>query len=567
MQYDIIFLVKKILLIFLIFIGTVFFLPQISHVSAEQIQNFDSNITINKDGAINVDEKIIYDFGDLYRHGIYREIPFIKTNKEGKKFEIEFKNISVTDENGKNYRFTKTKNEEILRLKIGDPDRTITGVHTYIISYQVAGALTYFSDHDELYWNVTGDKWSVPIDRATSEVVLSDGIEKNEINTKCYTGAQGSTAQNCITSVQQNSVSIRSQDSLRVYEGMTIVVGFPKGVVAVLEPKPYVTFWETIWGKMLKIALIILAIFWYLIYPLWIPVKWWLMGRDPNVSQEVRAWFDPPKTEKGRPLTPAETGSLIDEKVDSRDISAMIVNLAQRGYFKIVEKKKNDFYLVKRSDWNLDKKVLPFEKTFMDKVFKYENEVQLKQAEFYIVAKSVTDMLYANLVSENYFPENPNSIRTFYTVIGSIAAMTFNIFLAIVAFLFGRNMPRKTNMGIEQAKVAKSLKNFLSSQERQLEFQAKNQMFFEKLLPYAVAFGVEKVWAKRFEGVQMRRPDWYEGYATSYYTSSTIANSMHSYSSKVSSATSPTSSSSGFSSGFSGGSSGGGGGGGGGGSW
>ena len=126
-------------------------------------------------------------------------------------------------------------------------------------------------------------------------------------------------------------------------------------------------------------------------------------------------------------------------------------------------------------------------------------------------------------------------------------------------------MPRKTLFGAQQSTVGKGLKNFLSSQERQLKFQADKQMFFEKLLPYAVAFGVEKIWAKRFEKFDLKPPDWYQGYPGSTFNSVVFANSLNSSYSSFSSASHPPASTG---SGFGGGGfSGGGGGGGGGGRW
>ena len=84
-------------------------------------------------------------------------------------------------------------------------------------------------------------------------------------------------------------------------------------------------------------------------------------------------------------------------------------------------------------------------------------------------------------------------------------------------------MPRKTALGSETAGVARSLRNFLASQERQLEFQAKNQMFFEKLLAYAVVFKVEKIWAERFKDIAMKSPDWYQGYGGARFNSFSMA--------------------------------------------
>src|SRR3989344_3903018 len=136
-------------------------------VFTEHIAEFKSEIDIQKDGSVNVSETIVYDFANLEKHGIIRKIPFIKTNKEGKRFRMNMNVISVNDEKGNNYNYKTTNlDDRELELKIGDADKTITGVHTYVITYTVSGALTYFSDHDELYWNVTGNEWTVPIELA-----------------------------------------------------------------------------------------------------------------------------------------------------------------------------------------------------------------------------------------------------------------------------------------------------------------------------------------------------------------------------------------------------------------
>ena len=105
-----------------------------------------------------------------------------------------------------------------------------------------------------------------------------------------------------------------------------------------------------------------------------------------------------------------------------------------------------------------------------------------------------------------------------------------NFFLFIVALIFGRLMPAKTQYGAEEANKAKALRNFLKSQERQLQFQGDKQILFEKLLPYAVAFGVEKAWAKRFETIALKSPDWYQGYgSTTAFNSLILANALSLY--------------------------------------
>src|SRR3990167_3153924 len=542
-------------------------------VFTEHIAEFENAIDIQKDGSISVSEKIIYDFTNLEKHGIIRKIPYIKTNKEGKRFRMDMNVLSVKDELGNNYTYKTTNlDDRELEIKIGDADKTITGVHTYVITYTVSGALTYFSDHDELYWNVTGNEWTVPIELASSKVTLPAVDGSSVTNAICYTGASVATEQNCTPEFSGNSVGVKNNSILNSGEGLTVVVGFPKNVVSVLEPKEVINFFDTPFGKVVLGLIIFIAsivgIFWYIIYPIWLPLKWYMHGLDPiGMIGEARAWFEPPKTKSGRPLTPAETGTLIDEIAGPREISSLIVDLASRGYMKIVEKKKNDFEFVKTQEFAGDPTLQEFEKVFLTELFTTKKTVRLKDTKLYSVVTTVQDLIYANLVKEGYFPRNPDKVRKYYFIIAGLAAFTLNFFLLIVSAIFGRIMPKKTLEGVGAANITRSLKNFLVSQERQLEFQAKNQMFFEKLLPYAVAFGVEKIWAQRFEDIDMKQPDWYEGTTHGAFNSVVFTNSLRSSFNSFTTAATPTTSSSGFSSGFSGGSSGGGGGGGGGGSW
>ena len=606
-------------------------------VNAEEIRSFNSDIKINKDGTINVREIITYDFGYLYRHGIYRNIPYIKTNIEGKKFKLDFSNFSVTDENNLFYQYSQSTVNNNIQLKIGDPNRTITEIHTYIIGYTISGALTYFSDHDELYWNVTGNEWEVPIAMSTASVELPVEVQQKDMKIACYTGAYGISQSQCYfdnLGADRHKIVIKSLKQLGPKEGMTIVVGFPKNIVAVFEPKEFVSFWNTFIGRLVTWLLSLLALIWYVVLPFYIIYRWVRYGRDPSFAKasegqvfvrEVTAWFDPPRLKGDRPLgekgnrflTPGEVGTLGDETADLKDVSATIVDLARRGYLKIEERKKGDFYFIRKKDFFDDLTLLDYEKILLAAIFvnagnlfssfisifsttfsksysfsfsypqkkdidvkssiqnemdklKSKNllkEIRLKDKHLYNGIEAVKSGLYEDIVRVGLFPKNPQTIRTKYYVLAGTALFTGNFFLALVAFVFGRVMPRKTVAGVNAFNVSKSLKNFLVSQERQLQFQADKQMMFEKLLPYAIAFGVEKVWAKRFQDLNIGQPDWYQGASPGILNSYVFVNSLNSSMKSFKMATTPTRSSSGFSSGFGGGFSGGGGGGGGGGSW
>lgn len=542
----------------------------LTSITGEHIEDYRSEIKVNKDGTIDVTENILYDFDTLDRHGIYRIVPYLKTNRNGKQYEMDLQLMAVKDEKGHWYNYDVTKSDGKLEVKIGDPDRTITGKHTYVITYKVSGALTYFSEHDELNWNITGNDWGVPIVNVTSTVTLPESITK-DVKTACYTGPLGSIEAGCTATVLGNTTAFTANDILNSSSGMTIVVGFPKGQVVILEPKEVIPFFNTLLGKVVLAGLFLAALYWYLVLPVQIGIKWFRDGRDPKVDPPVTAYYDPPKTKDGRFMTPAELGVLIDEHAEFKDISGLIIDLARRGNFKIQERKKNDFYFIKTREFENDTTLLYHEKYFLEEIFKNgRSELRLKEAKLYSTVEEVKKMLYEKLVNEGMFPEDPNAVRTRYSVLAFLGLFTLNAPLTLSSLLFGMHMPRRTLDGAKATQLGISLRNFLTSQGRQLAFQAKNQMLFEKLLPFAIVFGVEKIWAERFSDLKLKPPEWYEAYDQKTFNTVSFTRGVNSSFGTVRSAASPptsTSSTSGFSSGFSGGSSGGGGGGGGGGSW
>jgi hypothetical protein len=560
---------KKTSLIPVVFFVFCFFVS--SAFAEEKINNFRSTIHINTNGTIDVEEKIVYDFGDTEHHGIYRDIPYTITNPDGKKFNIELRDFSVKDETERKYTYDKSTASGTVHLKIGDANRYVTGIHTYIIRYKALGALRYFSNHDELYWNITGSGWGIPMRDVQATVILPSTINGAQLKIACYTGPAGSKASDCSFHTDSQTVYYSAKYDFSPYEGMTVVAGFPKGMVTLLEPKQ--VFSQTPLGIFLtRLALFgaaLAALWWYIMYPIKIAVKWFKHGRDPRANVGVvRAGFDPPTAPNGDPLTPSETGALLDETVDQRDIAALMVDLARRGHLRIEERKKKDFYLVQTASKE-KRTLLNFEKDLLDGIFATGKDIRLKDQQ-YKLSTTVSDIkksIYDRLVKNGFFPKNPDTTRNFYAGMAAVGVITGNILLIASAILFGRKIPQKTQAGSDARNIAQSLKNFLGSQERQLEFQAKNQMMFEKLLPYAVAFGVEDIWAKRFEDLEMKPPGWYSGYNSSgTFRSTYLSQSLGDSFSSLSRATA-TVSSTGSSSGFSGGSSGGGGGGGGGGSW
>ncbi|MFZ2663949.1 MAG: DUF2207 domain-containing protein [Patescibacteria group bacterium] len=560
----------KYLIIFALAFGLSLSKNVVKSAFAESIKDFQSNITINKNGTISVEEVILYDFGFQEKHGIFRNIPINKENNDGKIYKLDINIQSVLDEKGNSYTYTTSKDSEYTSIKMGDADKLITGEHTYVIKYLVSGAVTYFSDHDELYWNFTGNEWDMPILSASSKIKLGDGTNGEFLNVICYEGIKGSTSQNCSKSIDQtikNVAIVSSSKPLAAKEGLTFAVSFPKGLVDILEPKEDKS---GIIDSIVSAIATILALLWFIVLPGKILIDSIKEKKLTKKNERILpAWFEPPQYEDKVVFSPAETGFIIDKVIDHKELTGTLIQLAQRGYLRIKHEGKSKFILIKTKDYAEDVSVKDFERNILDVIFKNKDEVNIKDLKdsqsFLKCVQSFKKDIEEELVEKQMFEKKPSSIETKMIALGMFGLLTGNILLAISAFVFGRKSTKRTLIGIEKYSEAKSLFNFLKSQDDKLDFQAQNQMFFEKLLPYATAFGVERIWAERFKDLKMIKPDWYDGDDFSdvmalSYMSHSLAGSIHS-------SMTPTSSSSGFSSGFSGGSSGGGGGGGGGGSW
>lgn len=554
------------------------FVPQ-AFAESEHILSFDSDIIISRDATVRVVETITYDFGGSPAHGIFRTIPVVYSNADGKRYQAEFTLSAVTDEAGAGYPFSAVPDGDNKSIKIGDPAKTITGEHTYVISYLMKGPVQYYADHDELYWNVTGNDWDVPIDTVHAQVTVEGlGDAGGELKGVCYEGEIGSVNQQCSIENAKSSVSFRTE-SLGAGEGVTIAVSFPKGIVDTYQMQEVTAFGLSLLQQiLLGIAIFLL----YLVLPIAAIIWWYRNGRDPKIDPTIVRGFDPPKTKNRRAMTPMEVGALVDESIDPRDISAEIVNLAIKKYIHIKEHDrkflgfvKGDIEFMRGEAFSADPalaKLTAHERAIV-KALNLDTAASvlvkdLKKT-FPEKLEKLQDDVYTSMVSEGVFPENPKKRRNICIALGFVGLFTGNVLLSIVLFVLSKNIGRRTQFGAEAKRYGMGLKEFLGSQERQLTFQEEKYFLFEKLLPYAIVFGVATVWAKRFEGMTKYRPDWYESAGHDTFTPALLVNNLNHNLSSIQQSYSMTSStsSSGFSSGFGGGSSGGGFSGGGGGSW
>lgn len=322
---------------------------------------------------------------------------------------------------------------------------------------------------------------------------------------------------------------------------------------------------------------------------------WHTRGRDPKVREAVTVMYEPPK-HGDRPLIPAEVGALIDEKVDSRDITSSIVGLAVKGYIKIEEKKEEglitdstDYHLAKMKE--PDKELNQFESMLLNYIFPGSMSgrmVSELKNRFYTNLPMLQNTLYDELVKKNYFLRRPDKIRSIYigaglivAVLGFFLSMVFassslwkgavaGILFALPVFVFAKAMPAKTRKGAFAYMRILGFQEFMDRAEKDELERIGDKDLFSKFLPYAIALDVVDNWARAFEGIYQDMPSWYVSPGSfRTFSPSLFSRSISSATSSMSSALYSAPRSSGGGGGFSsgGGSSGGGFGGGGGGSW
>jgi hypothetical protein len=597
----------------------------------ESIPSYQARVDVRTDGSIHVRETIRYTFSGSDHHGIYRDLrtqfsydPDQTGSGRVRVYPVE--DVTVTSPDAPD-DVEVSDEGSITHIKIGSADETVSGTKTYVLDYTVRGAFnrttttdtgpdgTSVPPHDELYWNITGDEWEVPIDRASVTV----NAPAAPIAVQCFRGERGST-DTC--AARPGSPTTFDATDLQPGQGMSILLAYPTGTVEdaapIIEdaPKTGLAQLTDVHPAFAVVALALLALI--------AGGMGWLVrqrGRDaqfvgltpgllpvggetgPDVTavaprdRTVAVQFTPPKG-----MRPGQIGTLLDEHANTVDVTATIIDLAVRGFLRI-EEVPSDSPEKPADDWRLvvvlpapNEQLLPYELALMQAIFKGRNEITMSALKntFASDLHATQLRLYDDVTARGWFRGNPNSVRYAYRGGGiALAALGFGIaFLGIPAIggnaaliaaavfigglvvlaLAGR-MPARTATGSAVLAQAEGFRLYLTTAEAdQIKFE-EGQDIFSRYLPYAVVFGVAERWARVFDElaragrIAPSPPSWYVG-SLPTWSFVGLGNSIGGFETKANSAlvsTPASSGSSGFSSG--GGFSGGGGGGGGGGSW
>ena len=565
----------------------------------ERITNYRSDVTIARDGTLDVTETIeVIAEGQSIRHGIYRDFPTTRRVMGQPGSHVGFKMLGVSLD-GSAEPFAVEGISGGVRIRIGSADRDVApGAHRYALHYRTSRQIGHFDTFDELYWNATGNGWALPIDRAEATITLPSPARFTR--RAAYTGAAGATGSMArVTNETANSISFGTTAPLGPHEGMTVAVGWSKGIV---EPPSASSRALAQIGDWLPWLLASGGLVWLLAY---YARTWLRIGRDPRKGTIVPL-FSPPDD-----LSPTALRYILKRSFDDRAVAATLVALGVKGKVRLVEEDGGFFGSDKKRIDKIDEDStgLPGEEArLFHGLFIGDDSVALEQENHSLFSSARDDAEEAlkTQFGERYYRPNlgPSAMGCARFVglaigllvaivligmlvdgVGPITAFQLSskapMFLLILAvpvvvfafFLLGA----PTKEGRAMMDRIEGFKHYLSVTETErfdrMQAPQETLTLFEKYLPYAIALGVETRWADRFQSqiaaalaspaAQGSTLGWYSGHSSPWSDIGGFTSSIgDSLASSIGTASSSPSSGSGG-----GGSSGGGGGGGGGGGW
>jgi uncharacterized membrane protein len=553
-------------------------LPAHAQGRSLEIREMHAQIVVARGGEVRVTERFTVHFSGEW-NGLYRSIPVEYTTRTGLNYTLRLRVESVTDGDGNVLRHEVERTGGSRRVKMWVPDAR-DAVRTVVLTYRSDNALRFFDEHDELYWNITGSEWDFPIQRVTAEIMLPADV--SGLRSTAFTGARGSTEE---MTVEQNGsvLTLRGDRPLGYGVDLTAVVGWNPGVVVRPTTAQKAT---SLLASNSVLFIPLLALFGMF-------TLWRRYGRDPEPGS-IYVRYEPPAD-----MSPAEAGTLIDDRPDLRDITATLIDMAVRGFVVIEETKQEQLFgLLSSRDYELTllhpeqwPQLKAHERALLQalSVHSHNDRVAMSdlQNQFYKHLPQIRKHLGRTLTENGYYSRHPDIVRATWIIGGGVlsalivaagvalydrmgmspaAVFIAGVLTFVIFAVFGWLMPRRTAAGARMHEWLRGFEEFLSRVEKdRLERMPQSPAMFEKYLPYAMAFGVEKNWAGAFEGLADQPPTWYHTRDGRAFRPNLFVADLGRMTAVAGSAMQSAPRSSSSSSGFSGGSSGGGFGGGGGG--
>jgi len=376
-------LLKCLLFVFVLF---PFFLSNVSAQSSDVISQFKSDITLEQNTNIKIEEEITY-FFSYPGHGIYRDIPtkYRVQLTLTRPVTVQLNELYYYKKDNPSVRYNtyeRSLENGYTRFKIGEVNTLIEGEYVYVIKYTLKNAVNYFNNHDELYLNIAGNYWNVPIEKLSATINLPGKITDKI----CYTGVSGSTQSNCtFKDISETKTSVTPTNFLNAGEDLTIAVSMPKGTLKDVRGAQTVAFLLSNIGLLLPIPTLILGLM-------------LIKKNNRNRKLTIIPHYNPPKN-----IFPMLAGAIYTKALTPKHITAQIVQMAIDGYIKIKQEGKRDYILEKD---NIEKNITEdtVRQLYAD-LFKGKNEVKINDipSDFYITVNSLKKSIDTKLYDDGYF--------------------------------------------------------------------------------------------------------------------------------------------------------------------
>lgn len=530
-----------------------------------KIDAYDVNIIVEENNTLVITENIKANF-TVPKHGIIRKIP-LKNEVKREDGSTSRNSIRLTDLDV-NARYSVSNSSGYRVIKIGDADKTLTGVVDYKISYKYNLGKDPLKDVDELYYNIIGDEWDTSISNVTFTIIMPSDFDTSKLGFS--SGKYGISGSNKIEYTVDNNKIVGSYlGVLKPNEAITVRCELPEGYFKNASIPLPITF-----PLMFIIPTLVLVI----------TAFWWNKhGRDEEVIETVE--FYPPNG-----LNSAEVAFYFKNNVTTNDANSLLIYLASKGYLKITETDTHGskYTIEKLKDYDGNK---TSERVFVEGLFGEKNTVtkddlynkfyktiekvkisidntknkaliydrkasslQVYSVLLVILSVFVTVLipslgygtfdevidslmfcgvvfalealfLYINipiyvkaflsLVILFVFSIVIRNLPLYYAMTGNtmmFIAVVFGFVVSLGSCLFVRYMARRTPFGTEMYGKVKGFRNFLETAEKEkLESLVNDDpTYFYNILPFTYVFGLSNKWINKFESITMQEPDWYE---------------------------------------------------------
>jgi len=487
----------------------------------ERILGYDVDIAIQADGSLEISERIaVRAEGRSIRRGITREFPTRYRDRHGDRVVVDFEVLEV-QRNGRPEPWFTERVSNGVRVNTGsDEFLPVPAEHVYLLRYRTNRQLGFFEQHDELYFNAIGHGSSLRVDRGSVTVRLPEPVPIADMQVDGFTGLSGAHGRDFRAGLPEAGVAHWELTApLAPREGFTLVLGFPKGVVA--EPG----LARRLGWRLMDNRAGIVALAGLLLLLLFCIPRWRAIGRDPRPGTVI-VRYEPPQG-----YSPAELRSMARRGgYDNTAFSADLLAAAVDGAVTIHREDRtlrSDRWILHRGTSGTDamdagspparlvERLLPAGDATLE--LHHSNARRIQEA-MSGHRKQVGGRIVPSLYRHNFGSLGIAILIAGATVAGTFVVASFTgsgwllavpLLLATVAatVAFGFLVGAPTPAGRRLLDEIEGFRRYLGVAEKQdlqkLEGPSGDEPEldagrFERLLPYAVALDVEDAWTNKF---------------------------------------------------------------------